>query len=130
VLSGRVSFFIDVTPVLTPQINAGALRALAVTMKRRIPTYPNVPTLAESGLPEYEMFSWDGMFAPKGTPADRLDKLHEAVQTALRNPEFKKNMTDRGVLLQATSREDFGALVQREYGRMGALVKRLGVTID
>lgn len=130
VLSQRVSFFIDVTPVLTPQINAGTLRALAVTMKKRIPAFPDVPTLAESGLTDYEMFSWDGMFAPKGTPTDRLDRLHDAVQSALKNPEFKKNMTDRGVLLEAMSRKDFSALVQREYGRMGAIVKRLGVTID
>jgi len=130
VLSQRVSFFIDVTPVLTPQIKGGTLRALAVTMKKRIPTFPNVPTLAESGLADYEMFSWDGMFAPKGTPADRLDRLHGAVQSALKSPEFKKNMTERGVLLQATSRQDFSALVQREYGRMGALVRRLGVSID
>ncbi|MDB5744698.1 MAG: Extra-cytoplasmic solute receptor family protein 92 [Polaromonas sp.] len=130
VLSQRVSFFIDVTPVLTPQIKAGTLRALAVTMKKRLPAFPEVPTLAESGLADYEMFSWDGMFAPKGTPADRLDRLHDAVQSALKNPEFSKNMTDRGTLLETMSRKDFSALVQREYGRMGAVVKRLGVTID
>jgi len=130
VLSQRVSFFIDVTPVLTPQIRAGALRALAVTMKKRIPAFPDVPTLAESGLAGYEMFSWDGMFAPKGTSPDRLDRLHGAVQSALKNPEFSKSMTDRGTLLEAMSRQDFSALVQREYGRIGAVVKRLGITLD
>lgn len=130
VMSRRVDFFIDVTPVLTPQINGGTLRALAVSTKKRVPTLPSVPTLAESGLPEYEMFSWDGMFAPKGTPADRLDRLHGAVQAALKNPEFAKTMTERGVILQTTSRAEFAALVQREYGRMGAVVKRLGITID
>lgn len=130
VMSQRVDFFIDVTPVLTPQINGGTLRALAVSTKKRVPTLPTVPTLAESGLPEYEMFSWDGMFAPKGTPADRLDRLHGAVQTALKNPEFAKTMGERGVMLQPVSRQEFGALVQREYGRMGAVVKRLGITID
>lgn len=130
VMSRRVDFFIDVTPVLTPQINGGTLRALAVTMKKRVPTLPSVPTLAESGLPDYEMFSWDGMFAPKGTPDDRLDRLHAAVQTALKSPEFNKTMTERGVLLQPLSRQEFAALVQREFGRMGAVVKRLGITID
>lgn len=130
VLSQRVSFFIDVMPVLTPQIDGGTLRALAVTTKKRLAKFPDVPTLAESGLADYEMFSWDGMFAPKGTPKDRLDKLHAAMQVVLKNPEFSKKMMARGVVLEPTSREDFAALVQREYGRMGAVVKQLGVTID
>jgi tripartite-type tricarboxylate transporter receptor subunit TctC len=130
VLTQRVSFFIDVTPVLTPQIQSGALRALAVSTKKRLPALPAIPTLAESGLPDYEMFSWDGMFAPRGTPADRLDRLHAAVQTVLKNPEFNQRMTERGVVLQPNSREAFSALVLREYARMGLVVKRLGVTVD
>lgn len=130
VLTQRVSFFIDVTPVLTPQIKDGALRPLAASTKKRLPALPTTPTLAESGLPDYEMFSWDGMFAPKGTPADRLDKLHAAVQTVLKNPEFNQRMTERGVVLQPASREAFSALVLREYARMGLVVKRLGVTVD
>lgn len=130
VLTQRVSFFIDVTPVLTPQIQSGALRALAVSTKKRLPALPAIPTLAESGLPSYEMFSWDGMFAPRGTPTDRLDRLHAAVQTVLKNPEFNQRMTERGVVLQPTSREAFSALVLREYARMGLVVKRLGVTVD
>ncbi len=130
VLSQRVSFFIDVTPVLTPQIKDGALRALAVSTKKRLPALPAIPTLAESGLANYEMFSWDGMFAPKGTPPERLDRLHEAMQSVLKNPEFNQRMTERGVVLQSMSREDFSALVQREYTRMGSVVKQLGVTVD
>lgn len=129
-LAGRVSFFIDVTPVLTPQIKSGALRALAVSTKKRLPGFPAVPTLAESGLPNYEMFSWDGMFAPKGTPADRLDRLHQGMQAVLKKPEFKQRMLDRGVVLQPMSREEFSALVLREYARMGLVVKSLGVTVD
>lgn len=130
VMTQRVSFFIDVTPVLTPQINDGALRALAVSTKKRLPAMLATPTLAESGLPDYEMFSWDGMFAPKGTPADRLDKLHDAMQTVLKNPEFSQRMLERGVVLQTMSRQAFSELVLREYARMGAVVKRLGVTVD
>lgn len=130
VLSQRVSFFIDVTPALTAQIKDGALRALAVSTKKRLPAFPAIPTLAESGLGAYEMFSWDGMFAPKGTPADRLDKLHAAVRSVLQDPEFRQRMTERGVVLQAMSREEFNALVLREYARMGSVVKRLGVTVD
>ena len=130
VLTQRVSFFMDVTPVLTPQIKDGALRALAVSTKKRLPALPAIPTLAESGLANYEMFSWDGMFAPKGTPADRLDKLHAALQRVLKNPDFNQRLTERGVVLQAMSRDEFSELVLREYARMGLVVKRLGVTVD
>lgn len=130
VRSQRVSFFIDVTPPLTPQIKDGALRALAVSTKKRIPALPDVPTLQESGVSDYEMFSWDGIFAPKGTPVARLDRLHGAVDTVIRQPEFRKTMVERGIILQPMSRQEFGALVQREYTRMGSVVKQLGVTID
>jgi len=130
VMAQRVSFVIDVAPVLTPQIKDGALRALAVSTQKRLPALPDTPTLAESGLPDYEMFSWDGMFAPKGTPPERLDRLHAAVQAVLQSPDFRQRMTDRGVVLQPLSREAFGALVLREYGRMGQVVKRLGISLD
>lgn len=129
-MAQRVSFFIEVTPVLTQQIKHGALRALAVSTKKRLPALPAVPTLVESGLSDYEIFSWDGMFAPKGSPADRLDKLHKAVQTMMKKPDFNQRMMERGVVLQEMSREEFKALVLREYDRMGSVVKHLGMTVD
>ncbi len=128
--SGRISFMIDVTPPLTPQINSGALRPLAVTSAKRVESMPNVPTLAETVLPGYEIFTWDGIFAPKGTPAERLDILHAAVQKAFEDPEFKKTMSDRGINLQPMPRKEFGELVMREHDRMGDLARSLGVTID
>lgn len=128
--SGRVSFTIDVTPPLMPHINSGALRPLAVTSAERIPSLPQVPTLAEAALPGYEIFTWDGIFAPKGTPADRLDILHAGVQKSITDPAFIKTMEERGTVLQLMPRKEFGDLVKKEYDRMGALARSLGVTID
>ena len=128
--SGRISFIIDVTPPLMPHINSGAVRALAVTSAERIPALPDTPTMDEAGLKGYEVFTWDGIFAPKGTPAERLDYLHAGVEKAIKDPDFNKTMTERGTILQTMSRADFQALVKKEYDRMGAVVKSLGVTID
>lgn len=113
-----------------PHINSGALRPLAVTSAERIPSLPQVPTLAEAALPGYEIFTWDGIFAPKGTPADRLDILHAGVQKSITDPAFIKTMEERGTVLQLMPRKEFGDLVKKEYDRMGALARSLGVTID
>src|SRR5690606_27240416 len=78
VRSGRVSFMIDVAPYLVPLAKSKQIKVLAVSTPQRIPALPDVPTIAESGVPGYELFAWDGLFAPKGTPADRLDRLHQA----------------------------------------------------
>jgi tripartite-type tricarboxylate transporter receptor subunit TctC len=128
-MTDRVSFMIDVVPPLAPQIKGGKLRAVAVSVKQRIPMLPDTPTIAET-VPGYEIFSWDGLFAPKGTPAARLDKLHEAVGTALANPEFRQAMTGRGYTLATLPRKDFAEFVKKEHVRMGAVVRKIGITLD
>lgn len=128
--SGRIPFLIDVIPYLAPHIKAGAIRALAVTSAQRTPSFPDVPTIAESGLPGYELVTWDGLFAPKGTPAARLDKLHAAVDATVADPEFRKSMMEKGTLLRQMPRKEFAEYVQRESVRMGALARKLGVTLD
>jgi tripartite-type tricarboxylate transporter receptor subunit TctC len=128
-ISDRVSFMIDVLPPLAAQVKGGKLRALAVSVKQRIATLPDTPTIAET-VPGYELFSWDGLFAPRGTPAARLDKLHDAVNTALANPEFRQAMTGRGYTLATMSRKDFADFVRKEHVRMGSVVHKLGITLD
>ncbi|VCU68172.1 Tripartite tricarboxylate transporter family receptor [Pigmentiphaga humi] len=127
--AGRVSFMIDVTPPLMPQIKDGNLRALAVSMKQPVPALPDAPPLADT-VPGYEIFSWDGMFAPKGTPAARLDRLHDIVATAVGNPEFRQAMSERGYMLAAMPRKEFADFVKKESVRMVELVRKMGVTLD
>jgi tripartite-type tricarboxylate transporter receptor subunit TctC len=128
-MADRVSFMIDVVPPLVPQIGGGKLRAVAVSTKQRIPALPDTPTISET-LPGYEIASWDGMFAPKGTPAERLDRLHDAVTKALTNPEFRQTMSGRGYTLTAMPRKEFADFVRKEHARMGGFVRNMGISLD
>jgi len=127
--AGRVPFMIDVVTPLISQLKDGNLRPLAVSMKERIPALPDTPPIADT-VPGYEIFSWDGMFAPKGTPAARLDKLHDTVTSAITNPEFRRQMSERGYMLTVMSRKEFADFVKKEHTRMGAVVRKIGVTLD
>lgn len=128
-MADRVSFMIDVVPPLAAQVKGGKLRAVAVSLKQRISMLPDTPTIAET-VPGYEIFSWDGLFAPKGTPMARLDKLHDATTRALANPEFRETMANRGYTLATLPRKDFAGFVKKEYVRMGDVVRKIGVTLD
>lgn len=128
--AGRIPFLIDVTPYLVPQISSGAIRALGVTMGKRAPSMPQVPTFSESGVPGFELVAWDGIFAPKGTPADRLDKLHAGVEKAVNDPVFKKSMLDRGTQLTPMPRKEFADYVRRESVRMGEIARHAGISLD
>lgn len=128
-MSDRVSFMIDVLTPLTPHIKSGKLRAVGTSMKQRIGALPDTPTIAET-VPGYEIFSWDGLFAPKGTPPARLDKLHAAVGTALSDPEFRQTMAERGIMLNTMPRKEFAEFVKKEAVRMGDVVRKIGVTLD
>lgn len=128
-MSDRVSFMIDVMTPLTPQIKGGKLRALAVSMKERVPALPDTPTIAAT-VPGYEIYSWDGMFAPKGVPAARLDKLNATVNAALKSPEFSQTMASRGYTLTPKPRKEFAEFVKQQHVRMGELVRKMGITLD
>lgn len=128
-MSGRISFLIDVMPFLAPQIKDGKVRALAVTMTERVPALPEVPTMTEAGVDGYDLFAWDGIFALAGTPPARLDKLHAAVESVLNDQAFQGVMAARGAILETMSREAFTDFVKKEHDRMGALVRELGIQI-
>ena len=81
-------------------------------------------------VPSYEIYSWDGMFAPKGTSPQRLDRLHDVVKAALSNPEFAKSMAGRGYMLSVMPRKDFAEFVRREQARMSAVVRKMGISLD
>lgn len=128
-MADRVSFMIDVMPSLSPQISSGKLRAVAVSMRQRLPALPDTPTIAES-VPGYEIVSWDGLFAPKGTPVARLDRLHDAVTQALGSAEFGQTMSGRGYQLTVMPRKAFADFVRQEQVRMGGVVRKMGISLD
>jgi tripartite-type tricarboxylate transporter receptor subunit TctC len=129
-LGGRISFMIDVMPNVSGQIAAGKLRALGVTTPERVASNPDIPTVSEAGVKGYEFYAWDGLYAPKGTPAAVLDKLNAALNQVLQKPEVRKMLESRGAIPSPTTRaglKDFGA---EEYERLGKVVKTAGASID
>lgn len=125
----RISFMIDVMTYLVPQVKAGAVRALGVSMTQPVAALPGVPPVSQS-VPGFETYVWDGLFAPKGTPADRLDKLHAAMAKAADDPAFVKQMGDNGDIVPHMSRAEFAAFVKKEAERTGGIVKKLGAQIN
>lgn len=127
-IAGQVlSSFGDIL-VMLPQIRAGAVRPLAVSSLTRHPLLPEVPTMAESGLPGFEAFSWQGLFAPAGLPAPIMDRLYAEVARAMQAPEIKDSFAQQGFLVEATTPADFAAFVASETARWGAVVRAGNIT--
>jgi len=125
-ISGRGDVMFGLVPVLLPHIKQGRLRALAVTTKQRNALLPATPSVAEA-LPGYEVASWEGMFAPSGTPQEIVAKLHAAVAAILSRPEMKELWAGNGVEYVSVTTEQFAARLREDYERTGALIKAAGV---
>jgi tripartite-type tricarboxylate transporter receptor subunit TctC len=106
-----------------PQIKAGKLRPLAITSRQRSPLLPDVPTLAEAGVHNAEVYSWQAVAAPKGLPADVKKALHEAIVKSLRDPATAKKMTDLGFEIVADTPEEFARFQQQELARWKKVIE-------
>ena len=113
-----------------PQIRAGKLRALGITGAKRFPQSPEVPTIAEAGVPGYAVDSWNGLFAPAGTPADIVNRIAVAVQQGFRDPALRKRMDDIGATPVGDSPEQFRAFVASELQKWGNFVKQTGIKVE
>ena len=130
VLAGQVQVFMTTPPSVMQHIQAGKLKAFAVTGKTRHPGLPNVPTTAEAGLAGFELEAWVGLFAPSGTPAPVIAQLSDAVKKALDTPEAKANAAKQGIELRYLGPEALGALVVKETDFWGKLIKTRHITAD
>lgn len=129
-LAGRIDYMIDVVPSTAPQVSGGRIKALAVTAPERIASFPDVPTLAESGLPGFQVMAWDALFAPAGTPRAVVDKLNAAVRKALGDPELRQQLAKRGSQATPSTPDELGQFVASEMDKWGAAVKQAGAVID
>jgi len=129
-IAGQVQLMFDNLPPSLPQIKAGKLRALAVTSATRAPALPDVPTVAESGLPGFEASSWFGLLAPAGTPQPLIAKLNSAVSAWLATPEAKEKMTSIGANSAGGSPEDFAKHIAAETAKWSKVVKESGAKVD
>ena len=130
ILGGQVQVMFDAIHTALPQIRAGKLRALGVTAGTRSPLLPEVPTIAESGLPEFAALNWFGFAAPAGTPKDVVDRLNREIVRILQQPELKARLLELGAEPVGNAPEAFAAWIQAEAERWGKIVRALGLKAD
>ena len=129
-LGGQIAVMFDNMPSAIQHVRSGKLRPIAVTTAKRSPELPDVPTIAEAGVPGYEATSWFGMFAVAGTPKPVLDKLHAALAKVLSQPDVKKKIADQGGDVVVETPEQFAAFIKAETAKWGKVVKESGATAD
>lgn len=129
-LGNQVNIMFDNLPSAISHVRAGKLRALAVTTAKRSPDLPDVPTIAEAGVPGYEATSWFGLFAPAATPAPVKAKLHAALVKVLAHPDVKKKIDEQGGEPMSESPEQFAAFILEETQKWAKVVKDSGASAD
>ncbi len=129
-LGNEVQMAFDGASSSLPQIKAGKLRALAISSKERLLTLPDVPTVAEAGVPGYESGAWLGLFAPAGTPKDVLAKINEDFGQVMRSPDLQKRIADLGMTSTATSQEAFASQIKTDTAKWTQLIKKTGMQAD
>ena len=129
-MGGEVQLMFGTVVALVPHIQAGKLRALAVTGKKRSALLPEIPTLRESGLPEYEAGSWYGIEAPAGTPRPIIDQLNAAMVKALKQPEVARRLALDGAEVIGSTPEEFGAHIKAELARVARVVRAAGIKAE
>jgi tripartite-type tricarboxylate transporter receptor subunit TctC len=130
VVGGQVKVSFVGVPNALPNLMSGKLRALGVSTGKRYAELPDVPTIAEAGVPGYDATIWLGLLAPKGTPVEIVHKLNSDITRILSTPEAKKLMASAGVDVATSSPEEFGRLMQSELDRWGKVVRETGATVN
>ncbi|MFO1085508.1 MAG: tripartite tricarboxylate transporter substrate binding protein [Reyranellaceae bacterium] len=129
-LAGQVSAAFVLAGPLAPHVADGKVRALAIANRRREPILANVPTMQEAGVKELRIAIWFGMFAPATTPEPILDRLHGAVQSALRDPEIRRLWGEQGARVELESRAEFATFVAREAERWNRIARAANVRLE
>jgi tripartite-type tricarboxylate transporter receptor subunit TctC len=130
VLGGHTKAVFATTITALPHVRSGRLRALGVGNRARSPVLPEIPTIAEAGVPGYEAVNWIGIVAPAGTPATIVAKLHTEISAILNSREVHKQLSAEGVEVMSMSSADFGAFMVREMDKWGRVVKEGGIKAE
>ncbi len=126
-IGGRVQMLFANMPGTVQHVRAGRIRVIAVTDEKRSPVFPEVPTVAESGVPGYRATGWFGIMAPAGTPREVVERLNTELNKALRTPELAEFMRNEGAELAGGTPQDFRAHLRSEVDRWGAVIKSAGI---
>ena len=129
-IGGQVDMMFDTTVVAGPHIQSGKVRALAVTSAKRLESLPNVPTVAESGVPGFEVVSWQGIFVPAGTPRPIIDKLHKDILAILAQPEMQERLKSLGMQPSTMTTEQVAVFQKSEVEKWAQLIKAANVKLE
>ena len=129
-VQGETQLIFAVMQPLQPQIQAGKLRALAVTSARRFPLLPDLPTIAESGYPTFDALAWNGVLVPSGTPKPVIARLNAEINAILKQPDVVAKMNAAGFDLVGGTPEEFGALIKAESDKWAPVIKSANIKID
>lgn len=130
VMSGQADLMFDTMLSAMPFVKSGKLKAIAVTSAQRSPSAPEIPTIAEAGLPGYEAIAWNGILAPAGTPPEAINKLSAALQKVLSNPDVKARFEAQGFTASWNSPSDYGSFLNAEVRKWAKVVKDSGARVD
>ena len=129
-LGGQIDLYFSDPATALPHIRAGKLKVILVSTKDRLPYLPDAPTVDESGYPGFDMFSWQGVVAPKGIPEEVVQKLAQTVRQTLEDPEIKQELLDRGFLPDPGTPDSFRAAFLHSQKILGDLVRKRGIRIQ
>lgn len=130
VMTGSVDMYFGNAASTLQHVTSGKLRALGVSSRQRLKGLPHVPTLSESGIPNYEVLEWNGLFLPKGTPADVVQRFAKEVQTAMADTRIRERLSLAGVIPVGDSPVEFSKFIETESRRWQSLVKARGIKLD
>jgi tripartite-type tricarboxylate transporter receptor subunit TctC len=126
VLTGEVQMAFVSYAGAQPGLSSGKLHMLGISTAQRSPDFPDIPTISESGLPGFAIFTTLGVIAPAGTPRENIAKLHADIMAAVAIPDVVRRITDAGLTVAPASTEQFGGVIRSEYEKFGQLVKLSG----
>jgi tripartite-type tricarboxylate transporter receptor subunit TctC len=126
-LAGRTAMIFDTITAVRGHVKAGTLRGIAVTTLKRASSMPELPTMAESGLPGYDAATWGGILAPAGTPKAVVAKLNGAINAALKEEDVRTRLGGAGIEIQGGTPQAFGAVIKAEVDKWGRIVKQAGI---
>jgi tripartite-type tricarboxylate transporter receptor subunit TctC len=126
-LGGQIQAMLLTIPAVMPYVSSGKLRAIATSGRKRSPALPELPTLEEAGIAGFEYSPWYGVFAPAGTPPAVLQKIHDAVNRVISDPEIRDKLAKQGLEVQPMTREEFREVVSNDLPKWGKVIRQLGI---
>ncbi|WP_397406984.1 Bug family tripartite tricarboxylate transporter substrate binding protein [Polaromonas sp.] len=130
VIGGQVDMMFDTTVVAGPHIQSGKVRAIAVSSAKRLESLPNVPTIAESGVPGFEVVSWQGIFVPAGVPKPIIDRLHAEIMKILQTPEMQDRLKSLGMQPSSMTPDQVSAFQKAEVEKWAQVIKAAGIKLE